>query len=78
MRVIILLLLCAVLVGSCSTYKCYPSKRSRDYADFYRVKPYKGGVLVTRISGFKPGEVRRYGCSPGEACARIASGDLSF
>lgn len=52
-----------ILLASCATQKCYPSKKSKDYAHIIRVKKVKDGYLVTEQKGFTR-TVKLYECWP--------------
>ena len=52
-----------ILFSSCATQKCYPSKKSKDYAHIIRVKEVKDGYLVTEQKGFIR-TVKLYECWP--------------
>lgn len=58
MKLFLFLLLLIIVMASCSTYKCYPSKRSKDYAKphFHRqwMKERSDGYwIVTTVHKFK-------------------------
>lgn len=49
MKKTILAIAVAIAFTSCTTYKCYPSKGSRDYAHTH-IKKVKEGYLVTMLT----------------------------
>jgi hypothetical protein len=59
-------------LSSCATYKCYPSKRSRDYAH-YHVKPHRGGSMVT-IRGRYDSRVVWIDCHPDTVMNKLKLG----
>lgn len=63
MKPIFFIAIILILVTGCTTYKCYPSKKSRDYST---VKKVKQGWQVTTRHPFKKWTREIYECNPCE------------
>ena len=61
--IILVSVLLSIILPGCATYKCQPSRKSKDYAHSATIKKVKEGYLVTEKNGFTV-TTRLYECWP--------------
>ena len=77
-RIIIVILvsfLLAEILTGCTTYKCQPSRKSKDYAHSATIKKVKEGYLVTEKNGFTV-TTKLYECWP--ICDQLKNQNLNL